>query len=592
MGVLDKVETAQLSEDLQAALVAIEDIPGFSLSGEWFQNDDVFVTHCKVTLAKGSEFVDPETHWVIFTTKKYPDGVVTIRRAPEGGIRGDFAHELPGRVPCIITRAQSLGQWDGDPQPRDAFSRLAWNAARLVDWVEKAATNTLLKPGDPFGHPLISTDQGRSINTYEDASTLSLWQPHYGQHGEVHFNCDDRGHTWRYAVEFVHAGQTIVKPRWGSWVTALKVKQKGTWVLLPQPPFVTPWGFPSTWGELRERFDAQGLRLDDIARKAILSGGEPLLMIGYPIPDTVDEPDARIQWQACKLPSLSSISKRTKGFRNVPDAWWLKARWQHLQDSRKLEWVNSLNHQPSELGSRGFLPEEVRGKSFVIIGAGALGSAIAEHLVRTGVTDIVLLDKDNIQTKNLVRHTLTLQDVPGNKAQLVAQRLSGVNTLTRPRGFDEFFPPTSEEARKAVEEADIIVDTTGSDDLLEVLGQHQWNEDKVLVVLSISCREKALYAHAETTKQFNAYAYPKAINPHISRDLIQMGGEPAPLEGIGCWDPVWPGMHTDIQLLASAGAKFIAEMATKRLSRLLRVFEQVEGDEGFAGLRIRPEEVA
>ena len=153
MAVLDKVKPEQLPEDLRAALVALEDIPRFSLSGEWLQDGDVLVTHCTVTLPSDSEFVDPETHWVIVTTSKYPEGVLTIRRAPEGGVRGDFAHELPDRVPCIITRAQSLGQWDGDPQPRDAFSRLAWNAARLVNWVEKAATDTLLTPGDPFGHP-------------------------------------------------------------------------------------------------------------------------------------------------------------------------------------------------------------------------------------------------------------------------------------------------------------------------------------------------------------------------------------------------------------------------------------------------------
>jgi len=589
---LDNSETELLPEELRAALPALKDVPGFCLTGAWRPAEGLFFNEATVTLAEGSDHVARVTKWSIATTDRYPEGPLVISRSQDSGVRGDFAHELPGRRPCVITRARALGPWDDDPEPTDAFSRLAWNAARLVEWVEKAARGTLLKPGDPFGHPLVmdpihDVDRTCSVSTLEDVHSLAVWKEHRGQYGELELACTGERHLALFTIDFTCAGQSVVRLRWGTWVEAITDRRAATWVLLAQPPFMQPWGFPVTWGELRQQFDLQGLNLDDIARKAILRGGEPLLLIGYPVPETMGEQDVKIQWQACKLPTMAWCISKMRGFRDGPGAWWAKARRRSLRNDKRVPWIITHNQQPSELGSRGFLTEDLRTRKFLLIGAGALGSAVAENLVRTGITEIALLDQDTIQTRNLVRHTLTMTDVPGNKATLVARRLASINPLVRPTSFEETFPPKSSEAIRAVEEADVVIDTTGNDDLLTLLGQQTWASPKVFISLSVGWRVLTLYAYGERTTRFNAFAYHNAVDPHIVRDRASMAGETAPLDGIGCWDPVWPGLHTDVQLMAAAGARFIADFLRAEIPSMVRVFEQVQGAEGFIGLQVR-----
>jgi predicted dinucleotide-binding enzyme len=589
---LDKSATELLPEELRAALPALKGVPSFSLMGAWRYAEGLFIHEATVTLSEGSGHVAAVTRWSIATTNRYPEGPLIITRTQHSGVRGDFAHELPGRRPCVITRARALGAWDNDPEPTDAFSRLAWNAARLVEWVEKAARGTLLKPGDPFGHPLVmdpthDVDRTCSVSTLEDVHSLAVWKEHCGQSGEVELACTGEYHRASFTTDFIRAGQNVVRPRWGAWVEAIADRRIATWVLLAQPPFTQPWGFPVTWGELRQQFAHQGLNLDELVRKAMLRDGESLLLIGYPVPETMGEQDVKIQWQACKLPTMARCIRRMRGFRDGPGAWWVKARQQSLRNDKKVPWIITQNQQPSELGSRGFLAEDVRTKKFVLIGAGALGSAVAENLVRTGVTEISLLDHDSIQTRNLVRHTLTMTDVPGDKATLVAQRLASINPLVRPAGFEEVFPPKGAEAIRAVEEADVVIDTTGNDDLPTLLGQQRWASPKVFISLSVGWRVETLYAYGERTTRFNAFAYHNAVDPHVARDHGLMAGETAPLDGIGCWDPVWPGLHTDVQLMAAAGARFIADFVRAEIPSMVRVFEQAKGSEGFLGLQVR-----
>lgn len=579
----------RLPANLQVGIRTLEDVLGFTLEGPWQQLGDLWTTTCRVDINDASEHVDAMTRWSLVLSDRYPHGPLRIWRAPDSGLRGAFPHELVKDVPCLITRAQPLGRWDTDPEPFDAYGRLAWHAVRLVRWVEKAACSELLRPGDLFGHPLIDNmDKGQSINTLEDHCSLDVWKSHFGQSGEVKLLSDSRDHHSRYAVEFSYGGQNILTPPWGSWVTSLGKSAIASWVLLGEPPFLPPWGFPATWGEMRETLQTQGIALDPILRQAVGRGlaGAPLVMLGYPVPSVVGGTASRIEWQACALPPLGGMAK-ARGFRDTPKSRWLKARQDHLGSRRAVTWHLSQNHQPDELGSRGFLPEAVRTQRYALIGAGALGSAIAEHLGRTGVTDIVILDKDSIQTRNLVRHTLTLHDVPQNKAEQVAGRLRAITALVRPVAFGEQFPPSSEAATHAVEGADVIIDTTGEEQVLADLGQRRWSAPKAIISLSLGWKAQALYAYAERTPRFNARSFHEAIDPHVSADLEAKGSEPAPMEGIGCWSPVFPALHTDVQLLAAVGATFVREFLESQDKRRVRVYEQLHSDEGFGGVRVR-----
>ena len=60
---------------------------------------------------------------------------------------------------------------------------------------------------------------------------------------------------------------------------------------------------------------------------------------------------------------------------------------------------------------------------------------MAEHLVRGGVTDLALIDGDPLEAGNLVRHSLTMNELKGNKAEKLMERLNFVSPHARVRAI-------------------------------------------------------------------------------------------------------------------------------------------------------------
>jgi ThiF family len=120
-----------------------------------------------------------------------------------------------------------------------------------------------------------------------------------------------------------------------------------------------------------------------------------------------------------------------------------KRRWlPGVRPNESGYWIASENWHPIQLGTRGKLDDAALKRKVVIIGAGAFGSALAELLVRTGLADVTVLDADDLQAGNLVRHTLGLQEVGGNKAFGVAGRLNRVTPHAMVEPVLDMFPPS------------------------------------------------------------------------------------------------------------------------------------------------------
>lgn len=76
----------------------------------------------------------------------------------------------------------------------------------------------------------------------------------------------------------------------------------------------------------------------------------------------------------------------------------------------------------------------------LIIGAGSLGSMIAENLMRIGVVSQGILDADHLQTGNLSRHALTMTSVGHNKAAALVEHLNRILPDASARSFSCAFP--------------------------------------------------------------------------------------------------------------------------------------------------------
>jgi len=60
----------------------------------------------------------------------------------------------------------------------------------------------------------------------------------------------------------------------------------------------------------------------------------------------------------------------------------------------------------------------------LVLGAGALGSPVVDHLAKAGVGTITLVDPDDIEPANIGRHLLGAQSIDKRKAKAVSQRIN------------------------------------------------------------------------------------------------------------------------------------------------------------------------
>lgn len=73
-----------------------------------------------------------------------------------------------------------------------------------------------------------------------------------------------------------------------------------------------------------------------------------------------------------------------------------------------------------------FQPEKCRSRIH-IIGCGAVGSTVAENLVRMGLTRITLYDFDKVESKNIANQMFRECDIGKEKVDAVAEQLKLIN---------------------------------------------------------------------------------------------------------------------------------------------------------------------
>lgn len=99
-------------------------------------------------------------------------------------------------------------------------------------------------------------------------------------------------------------------------------------------------------------------------------------------------------------------------------------------------------------------------KSFaVVVGAGAIGSAATEMLVRAGIGRIRIIDRDFVELSNLQRQSLfTEEDIGKAKAQAAADELLCINSGAHIEPVVQEFSP--ENAETLIQDADLVLDAT------------------------------------------------------------------------------------------------------------------------------------
>lgn len=458
-----KRKAPPLTAELRAARRALEEVPGAELLEDWRWDDNRKRWGLMLRLEPGltpTEYVPASTDWRVLVEKVYPEGKIGFYPAAERGLTATFPHQgcnlkeardegkLTGKL-CLDVPLQALGRRVFEGEPRSASSRLRWHVERAIDWLRLASEDQLAPAGEPFELPEVLISRGDQVLVAfaEGPDSLDRWERHTAKSGIVKLffyrSSPDVYVVDRYLGD---RSKPLVVNLWGGDVKKSSGRTiSAIWVALPELPVLPPWRAPTTWGELREALRLQHIELDQFLEELFLGRlleNHNLMLLGFPIPRVWEGEYDRYHWQALQIPALHPAAKPTPGFRPDPRRAWKHNRTRVLKDDARIAWIQSQNWAADELSSRGAITPEVASEHICLLGAGAVGSVVAELLVRAGCHQITVFDNDKLNAGNLVRHSLSLRDTMDYKAEALARHLNSVSPHARVDYVNSAFPPS------------------------------------------------------------------------------------------------------------------------------------------------------
>jgi hypothetical protein len=590
----------KLIEPINKASASLNNLHELKLLEEcqWYENVKRWVIKCQIKIdSPNKELIPNETDWYIWLEATYPRGEVELIPAKQNGITKTFHHQyyngesacgVPWRngIICAKTEMSWLKRNCYDEEPFEPENRLKWHIERLFQWLLDAATGNLVLKGDLFELPDYNTsNKFFTIAFFESQETIHIWAPLCSgiKTGIVELGLIRKSINILVTLSFKdHKNQLLYQPPWNEYITNLTQNTfTGTWALVPKTIVSPPWQAPMTWGELNS---AVGIRGEDYEKFIKQSN---FVLIGFPIPKRVGQMLNQVHWQALCLPVLPNRDNHTY--------YQKKPGLQLLRNidiiNSTVDWQQSENWHPNEIFNRGMYSTDIIDSKILIIGAGALGSMTAEMLVRGGVKDIILVDHEKTEIGNLTRHTLTLNDIGNYKANALGGHLISLSPHVKVKSIRVRFENASERYINEIRNANIVIDCSGSDDILHYVEQFPWESRPLFFSISIGLDAKRLYVLVSRRNKFPRDFFQRRVEKWLKKDLEEYNGPELPRSGgTGCWHPAFPARGDEMWLWAATALKyFVGYTQSKAECSKVAVFEQVQVGDFFGGIRLAEE---
>lgn len=212
---------------------------------------------------------------------------------------------------------------------------------------------------------------------------------------------------------------------------------------------------------------------------------------------------------------------------------------------------------------RGALCPILAGKHIALVGLGAIGSIVADVLTHSGIQYIGLWDGDIVEPGNICRSSYQLRDLGQSKVDAIKTKIQSINPFVNiseviPHGywpyganFSNYVNGTfygnvnynnQEEAVKQLDNFDLIIDCTGSNEMLHFLSYAASNID----IISMCITNHANDLLCITNKDGNPFELRKAYLSRIEQDTKNFY-----IEGEGCYSPTFLANYCDIASLVN-----------------------------------------
>lgn len=231
-------------------------------------------------------------------------------------------------------------------------------------------------------------------------------------------------------------------------------------------------------------------------------------------------------------------------------------RTKHVQDI-PLNTSIAKRIKQDEFYGRGCLASGFINKKILLIGLGAIGSFLAETLVRGGIRDITLSDGDYVEAGNLCRASFEMNSIGDSKASALADKLERISPFCAVKQEGEWYEnglflcdykhgefygnvnyDSQEKFLKEIEKYDFIIDCTASNELLHFLSYAVKLPTQLISVCITNHAKDCLFL---SNTNGNVFEQRKHVLAKIEQDTDNFY-----VAGTGCYSPTFLASASDI----------------------------------------------
>lgn len=383
-------------------------------------------------------------------------------------VRATLPAGYPDAPPMLVVPGRRLGRHHapsngelcvlGDPDGSDWDP--ADSVARLIDENARALIEDLLDDPETRGDAEIDMPEPASaFFNYDDSQVLALTDPFWGEPpsigGAMNFLRRDQLLVAAYADGFEAPPQVVL----GRVAGSKPQRQSGFWVRIDRD-----LNGPPTVDEILEGLPPKLRRR--LLKKRLRAGETDAVVVGVSFSEEGPQRgDRRATWAACEL--VRTLTEP------IHVASWYRAQ-ALTREARQ-------QRTPELVG--------LQAASVVVVGAGSLGAPVVLELAKAGVGQIDVIDPDNYDVNNAVRHVLPAAAAGRSKGEAVAARAMMLNPFVNVQHHSWLVgavQAADDKLRSLVETTDGVVDTTGSATVARVLSTVCQEAEVPLVVSGLS----------------------------------------------------------------------------------------------------------
>jgi len=223
-------------------------------------------------------------------------------------------------------------------------------------------------------------------------------------------------------------------------------------------------------------------------------------------------------------------------------------------NNKRINWGSTENLDYNRFFGRGKLAKEITDSKILIIGCGALGSSLAEILVRSGLKNLILEDFDTIKGGNLCRANYDINNMIYYKTDSLSKKLLTISPFVKINSIPVKLNDYDLERVKDVfnKNIDIIFDCSTDPEVTYIIDKIDFKGQVFSFAITNHAKSFVSISGKNLTQQA------KTIFDLIEND------PPSFYEGTGCGHPTFEANFNDINALLNLGLKVVNDRFLKR----------------------------